>query len=135
MNGEDDDAASILLVDDSISIHALIRSYLAPAGYALEVAGNGMIGFEKFRQQRFDLVLMDMRMLVLDGIGATRLIRDWERQQGKRAVPILAFTTISKKEDQEASLAAGCTGYLVKPMHRDALLKAIAEAIAAGGTP
>ncbi len=75
----------------------------------------------------FDAILMDVKMPVMDGLTATRAIREIERRIGRRAVPILALTANAEREDIEACRAAGCTAHLAKPVSKAALLRAIED--------
>jgi CheY-like chemotaxis protein len=68
---------------------------------------------------------MDMQMPVMDGYTATRLIRAWEENQGRRRIPIIALTAYAFAEDVGKSLAAGCDAHLNKPIKRDKLLESI----------
>jgi CheY-like chemotaxis protein len=80
---------------------------------------------EKFRSGEYDVVLMDVQMPVMDGYTATRTIREWEREKGKRPTPILALTAHAFAEEEKKSFAAGCNAHLVKPIRKAALLEAI----------
>nr|MBI3611965.1 response regulator [Nitrospirota bacterium] len=120
-------ALSILLADDSSDNRLLIESYLKKTPHRLEVADNGAIAVAKYRARKYDLVLMDMQMPVMDGYAAARAIRQWERAQGRPSTPITALTAHALKGDEEKALAAGCTAYLTKPIKRTSFLAAIAE--------
>jgi two-component system sensor histidine kinase/response regulator len=116
---------SILLAEDSEDNEALIRSYLRGSGYDLEVAANGEEAVRRFTERRFDLVLMDMQMPVMDGYRATAAIRAWERSHTQSPVPVIALTAYALAEEQERSLQAGCTEHLSKPIRQQTLLAAI----------
>jgi CheY-like chemotaxis protein len=118
-------ALSILLVEDSQDNQLLIKSYLKAMAHQVDQAENGQIAVEKFTNQHYDLVLMDMQMPVMDGYTATTLIRDWEREQGRKPTPIIALTAHALKADEQKSLDAGCTSHLTKPIKKAALLEAI----------
>jgi PAS domain S-box-containing protein len=124
---EDACPLKILLVDDSADNRLLVLAYLKRHPYQIESAEDGLIAVEKFQAGRFDLVLMDMQMPVMDGYAATRAIRQWEKDQGVPLTPIIALTAHALKEDEQKSLDAGCSGHLTKPIKKTALLKAIAE--------
>jgi len=89
------------------------------------MAENGAVAVEKFKAGRYDLVLMDMQMPVMDGYTATRIIRDWEAEQGRHRTPIIALTAHALVEDVEKSLAAGCDTHLNKPIKRAKLMETI----------
>jgi two-component system, sensor histidine kinase and response regulator len=78
-----------------------------------------------FKSQSFDLVLMDVRMPVLDGIGATEQIRAWEKAQNRSPTPIIALTANAMREDIDKSLAAGCNVHLSKPVGKARLFEII----------
>ena len=132
--GADQEAAvtvrRLLLVDDNPDGRLLMRAYLKREPYEVETAENGAEAVAKYRAGRFDLVLMDMQMPVMDGLTATRAIRAHEQRHDLAATPIIAFTAHAFKEDIDKSLAAGCNGHLTKPIKKKALLAALARVFA-----
>ena len=123
---EDLQPLHILLVEDAEDNRLLIQSYLKKTPYQIEIAENGVIAVEKFTSGKYDLVLMDMQMPVMDGYTATREIRAWERKQGaKKTTPIVALTAYATKEEEKKSIDAGCTAHLTKPIKKAKLMKAI----------
>src|SRR5262249_55921813 len=82
----------ILVADDSIDNRLLIRAYLGKTGYALDEAENGQVAIDRLMSCRYDLVLMDIQMPVMDGFTAVRRIRELERERGMRHTPIVALT-------------------------------------------
>ena len=122
----------VLLVEDSEDNRLLIHSYLKRSPHRLVTAENGLSGLHAFQRGAFDLVLMDMQMPVMDGYTATRAIRDWEREEGRRPTPILALTAHALKEDELKSLGAGCDGHLTKPIKKRVLLERLARYGVAG---
>jgi CheY-like chemotaxis protein len=117
----------ILLADDSEDNRLLIRNYLKNTPHRLDMVENGKLAVEQFVEGRYDLVLMDMQMPVMDGCTATRAIREWEQQQQRPATPIVALTANAMKEDVERTQAAGCTAHVTKPVKKATLLQAIVE--------
>jgi len=117
----------ILLVEDSPDNRTITVAYLRDTPYQVEIAENGAIAFEKFTTGEYDLVLMDRQMPVMDGLTATRAIREWELAIHRPPTPIIALTASALKGDQEKFVAAGCTAYLTKPIKQDVLLQAIKE--------
>ena len=117
----------ILLAEDSQDNVLLIQAYLRASGYSADVARNGEAAVEKFTTGHYDLVLMDVQMPVMDGYSATRSIRQWERDCGAVAVPILALTAHALPEEVRKSFDAGCTAHLTKPIRKGTLLAAIEE--------
>ena len=120
-------ALHILLADDGDDNRLLINGYLKGTGYIIDEAENGAVAVEKFKRGVYDLVLTDAEMPVLDGYGATKEMRAYERLQGRQETPILALTAHAFKEARERSKAAGCTDHLTKPIDRKTLLDAISR--------
>ena len=120
-------ALNILLVEDSPDNRTITVAYLQGTPYRIEIAENGAVAYAKFTGGHFDLVLMDRQMPVMDGLTATRVIREWEQANHRPPTPIIALTASALKGDQEKFVAAGCTAYLTKPIKQDVLLQAIKE--------
>jgi CheY-like chemotaxis protein/HPt (histidine-containing phosphotransfer) domain-containing protein len=120
-------ALHILLVEDSVDNRTITVAYLQDTPYRVEIAENGAVAYEKFTAGHYDLVLMDRQMPVMDGLTATRAIREWERANHRPSTPIIALTASALKGDQEKCVAAGCTAYLTKPIKQEVLLQAIKE--------
>jgi len=117
----------ILLVEDSPDNRTITVAYLRDTPYRVDIAENGAIALGKFTAGEYDLVLMDRQMPVMDGLAATRAIREWEQAIHRPPTPIIALTASALKGDQEKFVAAGCTAYLTKPIKQDVLLHAIKE--------
>ena len=100
---------------------------LQEAGLATEEAENGQIAVDMVARSRYDAVLMDMSMPVMDGYTATKLLRS----RGVK-LPIIALTAHAMKGFEQEILAAGCTGYVTKPIDIDVLLGTLAEKLGAG---
>ena len=126
---------SILIVDDSIDNRFLLKAYLKRLHCALDEAENGLQAVQMAKAQRYDLILMDMRMPVMDGFAATRQIRECERQQGSAAVPIIALTASALQEEVRECLAAGCNFHVSKPISKTTLLEAVSQATAHAAAP
>jgi signal transduction histidine kinase/CheY-like chemotaxis protein/HPt (histidine-containing phosphotransfer) domain-containing protein len=120
----------VLLVEDGETNRKLIKLVLTRAGARVTTAENGALGVAAARQQRFDVILMDMQMPVLDGYSAARQLRD-----DGMDVPIIALTANAMTADREKCLAAGCTDYLSKPINADLLFAAIRRATVADDEP
>ncbi|HEY8240801.1 MAG TPA: ATP-binding protein [Kiritimatiellia bacterium] len=120
-------ALKILLVEDSPDNRTITMAYLQDTPYLVEIAENGAVAYEKFITGNYDLVLMDRQMPVMDGMTATRMIREWEQANVRPATPVIALTASALKGDQEKFVTAGCTAYLTKPIKQDALLRAIRD--------
>ena len=110
------DKKTILVVEDIESNYLLMSVLLGSLGYQFTRAADGVEAVEKVLSEHFDLVLMDIKMPRLGGLEATREIRKTNRE-----VPIIALTAHAFNSDKEAAIAAGCNGFLVKPIDRNAL--------------
>ncbi len=120
------DSLRILLVEDSPDNQLLIQSYVKSTPHTLDVAENGQIAVDLFKASRYDLVLMDIQMPVMDGYAATRAIRQWERDQHLPRTPIIALTALALKEEAAKIFEAGCTAHMTKPIKKAALLDMLA---------
>jgi signal transduction histidine kinase/CheY-like chemotaxis protein/HPt (histidine-containing phosphotransfer) domain-containing protein len=120
--------AEILLVEDGSTNRKLISLVLRRAGANVTTAENGLVGVEMATTSPFDLILMDMQMPVMDGYTAASTLRE----RGITA-PIIALTAHAMKGDEQKCLAAGCTGYLTKPIDGDELIRMIADQLQAIG--
>jgi CheY-like chemotaxis protein len=109
----------------------LIRAYLKKTPYRLEEAEDGQQAIDKFIAGKFDLVLMDIRMPIVDGYQATSRIRGWERANHRRRTPIVALTASALEEAAHRTKAAGCDAHVTKPVKKSTLLDAIRGAIEA----
>ncbi len=120
-------ALSILLAEDAEDNRLLIQAYLKQTPHRLDIAENGEVACGKFKVGRYDLVLMDVQMPIMDGYTATREIREWEQENHRPPTPILALTAHALKGDEDKSLEAGCTAHLTKPIKKATLLAALLE--------
>jgi CheY-like chemotaxis protein len=120
-------ALRILLAEDSPDNCTIVMAYLDDTPYRVEIAETGAIACKMFEAGRYDLVLMDRQMPVMDGLTATRTMRAWEQANDRPPTPIIALTASALKGDREKCLAAGCTAFLTKPIKQEVLLQAIKE--------
>ena len=128
VNPVDNGACRIFLVEDSTDNRLLIKSFLKNTPHVVDTAENGVEALEKFKTGRYDLVLMDMQMPVMDGYTATRLIREWEKKDGaSRHTPIIALTAHAREYDNNRTIEAGCDLHLTKPVKKEKLLESIKE--------
>ena len=120
--------ANILVVDDGQANRRLIKLILERAGCNVDEAENGQIGFEKATTDKYDIVLMDMQMPVLDGYQATSKLREHGY-----AKPIIALTANAMTGDQEKCQKAGCDGFLAKPVDIAKLLQTLGNLVGFAG--
>lgn len=107
---------TVLVVDDNETNQLLIQTQLRKLGYDCVITSNGAEALEQIESRRFDVVLMDCSMPVMDGYEATRRIRARERRTGGR-LPVLALTASASGSNRAACERAGMDGFLGKPIH------------------
>ncbi len=121
----------VLVADDSADIRRLLDAYLGQAGLEVEMAVDGREAVEKGARRRFDLILLDMQMPEIDGMGAAKALR----ARGVTA-PIVALTANVRASDVRRYRESGCTDVLAKPIDRDAFYDVLARRLRgdAGGS-
>ncbi|MBL8483924.1 MAG: response regulator [Rhodocyclaceae bacterium] len=126
---------AVLLVEDHPVNREIAVAQLQAMGCEVICAENGQEGVDAVRAARFDVVLMDCQMPVMDGYQATGQIRAMERARGEPPLPIIALTANALQGDRERCLEAGMTDYVSKPFNRQQLRQALQRAVAARGGP
>ncbi|HEX5462272.1 MAG TPA: hybrid sensor histidine kinase/response regulator [Steroidobacteraceae bacterium] len=117
----------VLVIDDSLTVRELERKLLTQGGYDVEVAVDGMDGWNAIRAGRFDLIVTDIDMPRLDGIELVRLVRQDPRL---KSLPVMIVSYKDRPEDRHRGLEAGADYYLAKAsFHDQTLLSAVAELI------
>ena len=116
-------APHILIVDDNATNRVVAQALCEMFGCSSELAEDGLEALQAVQESRYDLVLMDIKMPVMDGVAATRAIRALPAPMG--ALPILALTANADERDEMDYVAAGMNGVAQKPIQPDALLNAI----------
>ena len=116
----------ILLVEDNPVNQKVVVRMLENLGHSTEIANHGKEALSRLNSENFDLVFMDVQMPEMDGLTATRNIREREQMTGAH-VPIVAMTAHAIKGDKERCLEAGMDGYLSKPVSSQAIQDAIAR--------
>lgn len=116
----------VLLAEDSPESQELMQFYFHGTPHQVEIVSDGEQAVEAFKAGRFDLVLIDLQMPGTDGFTATRAIRTWESAHQRPPTPILALTANAFRDAEAQSIAAGCTGFLTKPISKPQLLEALA---------
>jgi len=117
----------ILIIEDTPANLLLATAILEDAGHTPLAAKDAETGIAIANEGAIDLILMDMRLPGLDGLGATRLLKGDPRTQ---AIPIVALTASAMIGDEAKMRAAGCSGYVAKPLNYVELLTAIDVALA-----
>ena len=112
----------ILVVEDNETNLYLIRFILEKNGYEVIEAKEGAVGVELAIKEKPDLILMDLQLPDIDGLEATKRIRASEADGN---IPIIALTSFAMPGDREKALAAGCTGYIEKPINPDTFISEI----------
>jgi two-component system chemotaxis response regulator CheY len=115
-------AKKVLVVDDSSAIRKSVTFILDQAGYSVVAAEDGVDALSKVEGAQFDLVVTDVNMPNLDGIGLTKKLRE---QPAHKYTPIVVLTTESQGSKMEEGKAAGATGWIVKPFDADKLLSVV----------
>lgn len=123
----------ILLADDNLVNQKVISKLLGKMGYQADLAANGLEVLESIKRQTYDLVLMDIQMPEMDGLEATRRIREAETKiTGTPHIYVVALTAEALQGDRERFLAAGMDDYLSKPIRVDALQSALQKVVVPG---
>ncbi len=121
----------VLFVEDYPTNQQVISHFLRDAGYQVDLADNGAIGVDMFRSKRYNIVLMDIEMPVMDGYEATRTIRLHEKTEAARTnqqlerIPIIAMTGHAVVDFLENCIISGMDDYLVKPLRKKILLETV----------
>ncbi len=115
-------ARTIMTVDDSASVRQMVVFTLRQGGYEVIEAVDGRDGLSKLRGASCDMLITDLNMPILDGIG---LIREVRRDPVYRTLPIVMLTTEAQEERKQEGKAAGATGWIVKPFKPEQLLAVV----------
>lgn len=127
-NMADTHQSSILVVEDNPLNQKLINRILEKKGYWVEIAENGLKALDAVRRRPYDLILMDIQMPELDGVSATKILR----QEGF-SMPIIALTAHALQGDRESYLRAGMDNYLGKPVRQEELSQLLDKYLAGKG--
>jgi PAS domain S-box-containing protein len=112
----------VLIIDDNHENRSVLVDLLSAIGFEVEEAEDGLTGLTKARQSHPDVILMDLAMPVMDGFTATRQIR---QDPALQDTVVIAVSASAFSEDQQRSLAAGCDGFVAKPVRLELLLQYI----------
>ena len=119
----------VLVAEDNEVNQIVVSAALGSAGHVCDIVSNGRQAVTAVEQKAYDLVLMDCQMPEMDGLEATRRIRQRETARGSHRVPIIALTANAIQGDREICLAAGMDDYLTKPIDFGELTAAIARCV------
>jgi CheY-like chemotaxis protein len=119
----------VLLAEDNRVNQLLVVRLLQARGHHVVVVGDGQAALNAMEEQRFDLILMDIQMPEMDGLEATRILRERERK-GLRSAPIIAMTAHAMKGDRDKCIEAGMTGYISKPIQPEQLFALMEDVMA-----
>ncbi|WP_421917582.1 response regulator [Mesorhizobium sp.] len=126
---------SVLIAEDNDINAMLARATLLKAGHRVQVVGNGKAAVEAVieaaHRNRFDVVLMDLHMPVMDGLDAIAAIRRHEEETATPPVPIMVLSADSQEKTRHAVLAHGASGFVTKPLDPEALVNAVEAQVAA----
>ncbi len=101
----------ILLAEDNIENQNLISKYVLKTGLTIDVVGNGKLALEKIERSKYDLILMDVQMPVMDGLEAIRILKE-----SGNNIPVVCITANAMQEDKDRCFAAGADEYITKPI-------------------
>ena len=113
----------ILLVEDNPVNRRLAQFLLRSQGYEVREATTAQEAFDALKKERPDLIVMDIQLPGMDGLEVTRKIKE---QQATADIPVVAVTSYAMKGDREKALAAGCAGYITKPIDKDTFIREVA---------
>lgn len=116
------DVARVLVIEDNAANMTLAAFLLQSAGHVVIAATDAEMGLTLSRDEHPDLILMDIQLPGMDGLEATRQLKADPRTA---AIPVIALTALTMKGDESRIMAAGCNGYIAKPMNYRAFLAAI----------
>jgi two-component system chemotaxis response regulator CheY len=121
-------AKTVLSVDDSASIRQMVKLTLSGAGYNVVQAGDGAEGLAKAKETPVDLVVTDLNMPIMNGLG---LIRELRKLPAYKGVPIIFLTTESDAAMKAEAKSAGATGWITKPFQQEQLVTVVKKVLGA----
>jgi two-component system cell cycle response regulator DivK len=119
--------ATVLVVEDNAANMKLAKFLLTSAGHTVLSATDAEAGLTLARDEQPDLILMDIQLPGMDGLEACALLK---KDEVTRSIPVIALTALAMKGDEERIRAAGCDGYIAKPMRYQEFLATIAAQLA-----
>lgn len=124
--------AQVLVVEDTALNMKLISMLLRKAGHGVLQASSADDAIAQARAHQPNLILMDIQLPGLDGLAATRILKG---DESTRRIPILAVTALTMKGDEQRMLAAGCDGYIAKPLQYKTFLEEVGRLLAGSPLP
>lgn len=118
------DQINILVAEDNVVNQRLVKELLARKNYHVTIVENGLKIFDVLESTRFDAILMDIQMPIMDGLEATSIIREIEKGTGKH-IPIIGITAYAVKADKDKCVSAGMDDYMSKPFVKEEFYKMI----------
>lgn len=118
----------ILLVEDNEVNRRLAGFLLRSHGYEVREATTGLEAFEVLKNNHPDLIVMDIQLPGMDGLEVTRKLKE---QPSTADIPVIAVTSYAMKGDREKALAAGCAGYVTKPIDKNTFIREVAAHVTA----
>lgn len=115
---------TILVIEDNKLNMKLVRSLLKIGNYTILEAVDAESGIKLAREKNPDLVLMDIQLPGMDGLTATRIIKD---DPDMKDIPVVAFTSFAMEGDEKTAFNAGCVGYITKPLDTQKFLETVEE--------
>jgi CheY-like chemotaxis protein len=113
----------VLVAEDNPTNLKVASLILRPFVTVFDSAVDGVVAFEKFKENKYDIIFMDVQMPLMDGYEATKCIRDYEAENRLEPVKIVAMTANAMQDDIELCLSSGMDNYLSKPFKRDDMIK------------
>ena len=123
---------TILVVEDNPVNRRLVEFLLRSNGYQVREASTAQEAFEILKTERPDLILMDVQLPGMDGLEATRKLK---ANAETRDIPVVAVTSYAMTGDREKALAAGCAGYITKPIDKATFVQEVAARLGAKSSP
>lgn len=117
----------VLLAEDTADSQFLMKAYLKGQNCTVDIAADGAVAVQKVRERQYDIVFMDLDMPELDGIEATRRIREYEHSVNRPAMPIIALTAHTNDEIVRRCVNSGFSAYMAKPVTKKAILGALSS--------
>lgn len=120
-------SVEILLAEDNIINQKVALTVLNKMGHHIDVAENGLEAVQLFEKKKYDIILMDVQMPVMNGLEAARIIREYENEKKLKETPIISMTANAMKADMEKSLEAGMNDFISKPFKQEQLIETLTK--------